>query len=203
VRGELIHINEIGNKELVTKIVDNLSKDSAVALLPTETVYGLVCRWNDETAKSRIYDLKVRDRDKPFQMMISSFEIIKYKFEFINADTVFKIADAFTPGPITIVANTVNAGKIGFRVPNHKLFLDVLSELNQPLAATSANLSGAPLCIRVEDAIATLNGELDLIIDGGEISVDSQPSTVVEVLASSINIIREGPISYNELISVL
>jgi len=76
MKKETLNLNN-DYSELVAQCVQLLKQPGTVLLLPTETVYGLVCRWTDENARKRIYSLKGRDENKPFQMMLSTTEQLK------------------------------------------------------------------------------------------------------------------------------
>lgn len=187
--------------EIVQQCVDALLKPGAVLLLPTETVYGLVCRWSDDDAKKRIFRIKGRNENKPFQMMISSTEQLK-EFGVNIFSKAEKLTNTFCPGPITILIPH-NGAKIGYRIPDHPFFLDILSVIGEPLAATSANLSGAPVTLSVSAAIEQLREAVDVVVDAGELPADVMASTVVDLTEDSFSIIRKGPISEQHINDVL
>ena len=188
-------------KELILKCVAQLRKPGSVIILPTETVYGLVCRWGDDIARQRIYTLKERDGAKPFQMMISAVDQLE-QFNVNVFDSARKVTQAFCPGPITILVPHENA-KVGYRIPDHAFFLAVLEELGEPIAATSANLSGDPLALTVTDATARLNGQPDMVVDGGTLPDNAMASTVVDLTPDSFSIIRQGPVTEDEIRNVI
>ena len=179
-----------------------LSKNGFV-LIPTETVYGLACLWDDNKSKEIIYKAKSRPETKPFQMLAASFGMaIKYGCS-LN-QTALRIATAFCPGPITIIVPSEDGvGKIGFRVPEHEFALQLIEKLDKPLAATSANLSGELSALNVNDALSSLKIKPLLSIDGGDLPKDSLASTVVEIIGDELKILRNGPISYDSLRKVL
>jgi len=189
------------SKEIVEACVKQLNEPGAVLLLPTETVYGLVCRWSDDAAKKRIYALKDRDESKPFQMMISSVEQLE-AFDVNVFPSAKTVTETFCPGPITILIPHDGA-KVGYRIPDHELFLQILSKVGEPLAATSANLSGDPLALTVADATNRLNGTPDIIVDAGKLPEGAMASTVVDVTPESFSIVRPGPITEQDISNCL
>jgi hypothetical protein len=79
-----------------------------------------------------------------------------------------RAARAFCPGPITVVYPDGKGSTFGFRVPDHPFVLELLKKFGGPLASTSANLSGRPAALSVEDALASIDGAPDFRVDGGE-----------------------------------
>jgi L-threonylcarbamoyladenylate synthase len=180
-----------------------LDQPGAVLLVPTETVYGLCCRWNDATAKEQIFKMKNREPGKPFQMLCANREQAKEAgvHWFPNLETV---CQTFCPGPLTIVAATGDPHKtIGFRIPDHPFIQRILDQIGDPLAATSANRSGHPPALSVADALAQLSGTPDLCIDGGPLDPGARASTVVEITPETIRILRPGPISETAILDAI
>ena len=194
-------INKTLEKEAVRLAVDFLQKEGSVLLMPTETVYGLFCRWDDELGKQRILDIKGRDPKKPFQMIAPNSECLK-QFDIQITKQIQCIIDKFCPGPLTIIANTSNntgtkQETIGFRIPAFPFLVSIMDKANCCLAATSANVSGASPIQTIEDAMENLEIHPDVIIDAGKI--DGQASTVVDMTTEKIKILRPGPISESEI----
>lgn len=175
-----------------------LRKPGAVIIAPTETVYGLMCRWDDEKAKERIYRMKARGDHKPMQMLAASTESAG-DHGAIFSPTAAEIAEKFQPGPITIVVPGQSGETIGVRIPDHPFMTALLAELDAPLAATSANRSGQPAALNAQDAAKGLTEIPDLLIDGGEIPSDGQASTVVKIIGGEIEILRIGPIAETDI----
>ena len=128
---------------------DFLGNGDLVAI-PTETVYGLAANALNEDAVLKIYAAKNRPQFNPLIMHVASFEQAK---QFINTipDEAEQLAAAFWPGPLTMLFNkqlnvpdlvTAGSKRVAIRVPNHPLTLQLLSQLDFPVAAPSANPSG-------------------------------------------------------------
>ena len=194
-------INKTLEQEAVRLAVDFLQKDGSVLLMPTETVYGLFCRWDDELGKQKILDIKNRDSKKPFQMITPDSQCLK-KYNIQITKQIQCIVDKFCPGPLTIIANILNNDDnkqetIGFRIPAFPFLISIMEKANICLAATSANVSGASPIQTIEDAMENLKIHPDLIINAGRI--DGQASTIVDMTAETIKILRPGPISESEV----
>ena len=189
--------------DILQKALQILSTPGGVILVPTETVYGLVCDWQDEVARDRIYKLKGRSENKPLAMFADSAEMAEKSGVQLNwqADILLK---KFAPGPITVIAPA--QGKyptVGVRIPDHPFVLELLKAYGRPLASTSANASGMPNVLKAADALTQLAGPVDLVVDGGTLPEDAAASTVVSVCSGSMQILREGPISVDAIADAL
>ncbi len=188
MKNKIILQNSPGAAE---KAVSVLLHPGAVVLLPTETVYGLVCRAADKDAVENIYRLKSRDRNKRLAWFVHDWRILDSYGVKLNS-TARRLAEKYCPGAITIISETSGGLTQGFRIPDHKLVLDILRKINEPLCSTSANLSGEPNALSPEAALASLDGEVDLAVDGGCIPPDSLASTVVNCAVEPPQILRQG-----------
>ena len=174
-----------------------------VIAAPTETVYGLMALWQSDSARQEIYRLKHRPTDKRLQMLAPDVETA-IRTGLKSNDMLQKIANAFWPGPLTVIIEANDGDTIGLRIPNHPFILKLLRELGEPLAATSANLSGTPAAVTPSDAVAHLDGRPALLIDGGKVTVTGgASSTVVSIVGDDIKILRQGPITLQDIQTVL
>ena len=176
-----------------------------VVAVPTETVYGLAVRWRDATARERLFDLKRRPRDKQLQML--AFDLAMAERAGLLPDAhVHRLAARFWPGPLTLVcpaAGETPGTTIGLRLPDHAFIRRALELLGEPLAATSANLSGAPPGTDAAGAVAGLDGQPDLLIDGGPARL-GQASTVAALAPDgTLRILRPGAITEPQLRAAL
>lgn len=188
--------------EIIACCLEAFKRPGGVLLVPTETVYGLVCRWDDKKAIERIYELKGREKAKPLALFADSVATLKKNAVYLN-QTAEKLASKLCPGALTVIVPTLTVGTVGFRIPDHPFILELLRKLACPLASTSANRSGEANALNVDEALAMLDGEPDLVIDGGAIPAGRQASTVVMALDDSLKILRPGPISENQLYSAI
>lgn len=183
-----------GHAEAVKACAKALRNPGSVALVPTETVYGLVCAWDDAAARDRIYALKRRSESKPLAAFLPDIEAASECVPSLPAAAIH-MAKAFCPGPITIVVPDGKGATFGFRIPGHPFILALLESFGRPLASTSANLSGTPPALCIDNALSSLDGTPDTAIDGGPLPEDSLASTVVEVSGSGWRVLRPGPIT--------
>lgn len=189
------------NAEEVVSHTVRCLRGGGVAALPTETVYGLMTLWGNAVGRERIYELKQRPADKRLQMLAVSVAMAG-RAGVIESPTLQALGKAFWPGPLTVVVEATGGETIGLRVPRHALLLEILGELGEPLAATSANRSGMPAALDAAAATGDLAGEVDVLVDGGTVEV-GEASTVVSVVGGELRILRPGPISEGDLQAAL
>jgi len=174
---------------------------------PTDTVYGVGALAFDGKAVESIYKAKDRPIEKAIPILIGDAEDIT-KISSGVPLMAKKLAERFWPGPLTIVVpkhlslpDSVSAtSTVGVRVPDHIVARSVLRAAG-PMAVTSANLSGQPSPSTAQEVFAQLNGRIALILDGGQ-TPGGEPSTLVDCTRSKPIVMREGPISFDEILSV-
>ena len=189
--------------DIVEKAIQCLAIPGSVILVPTETVYGLVCDWEDDAARKRIYELKGRSENKPLAMFAASGDMAE-KFGVNLNNEARQLLAKFTPGPITVIApGCEKYPTIGVRIPDHDFIRELLIKYNRPLASTSANASGMPNVLTPQEAVEQLHGTVDLVVDGGALPCDAAASTVVTVCESPCRILRQGPVSDEEIKALL
>ena len=174
----------------VAAAAEVLRTSGRVAVVPTETVYGLVARVDDAGAE-RIYTLKHRAANKRLGWFVGDWRQLE-AYGVKLTPPVVRLAERYTPGAITIIAPDVSGKGIGFRVPDHPFLSALLAELKCPLLQTSANLSGEPDSLSLDAALAHLSGEVDFAVDGGTLPAGSLASTVVDARTERPVILRRG-----------
>ena len=186
------------NDEDVQKAASAIS-DGAIIVFPTDTVYGLGCNPYNHDAVLSLYEIKKREKTKPFPVLGYSKEELEKIAEFSPLEK--KIAEKFWPGAITIVLKVKDKNiqkslslgeKIAVRVPNNKCALALLKECKL-LVGTSANISETKPFNDPKECSENLIG-YDLFIDGGIISSKGE-STIVEIENNDVKILRKGSIS--------
>ena len=179
-----------------------------VIAFPTETEMGLGVVYNDKEAYNRLNFIKHRPEDHPYTMMLSHPDEIE-KYARIDSRSA-KIIKAFMPGSITLLLPvkenvpewvTHNTGVIGMRVPSNEEALLLLKQVKLPLLVPSANRSGEKPALTSEEVKDIFGNELDYIITGKSIS--SIPSTIVDLTKNEIKIIRQGPITMEQINAVI
>lgn len=179
--------------ESVKLLAETLRKEGAVALVPTETVYGLIARAGDQAAAGRIFSLKKRSNSKVLGWFTGNWRKLT-EYGVILDGLPEKLAEEYFPGPLTIIAPCKNGETRGFRMPDNHFLLKLLEEMDEVLVQTSANASGQPDAGDCDEALAQLNGEVDLVIDGGAIDGVVCGSTVVDATGEKIKVLRQGHI---------
>ena len=186
------------NDEDVQKVASAIN-DGAVIVFPTDTVYGLGCNPYNHDSVLSLYEIKKREKTKPFPVLGYSKEELEKIAEFSPLEE--KIAEKFWPGAITLILKvkdreiqkSLSLGeKIAVRVPNNKCALALLKECKL-LVGTSANVSGDRPFNDPKECTENLTG-YDLFIDGGIISSEGE-STIVEIENNDVKILRKGSIS--------
>ena len=178
-------------------------RDGGLVAVPTETVYGLAARADNDEAVSRIYGAKGRPDFNPLIVHVASLELARKLADFSNVAE--KLAAEHWPGPLTLVlprrrdaglAEAVTAGleTVAIRMPSHAVMRALLEESGLPIAAPSANRSGFISPTSTAHVLASLDGRIDAVIDGGMCERGLE-STIAAVRADgSVVVLRPGPI---------
>lgn len=170
--------------------------------VPTETVYGLAADATDAEAVARIYAAKGRPSFNPLIVHVPNLAEAEKIGRFDKLAR--NLAEQHWPGPLTLVvplqdgagiASIVTAGlpTIALRVPAHPAMQALLAATGRPLAAPSANASGRISPTRASHVLASLNGRIPLVIDGGATQRGIE-STIVAVTDGRARLLRRGPI---------
>lgn len=189
--------------------VKEILKGNVVAL-PTETVYGLGANGLNKNAVLKIFEVKKRPHFNPLILHLYGIDDLK-KYAKHIPDEVYKLAEAYSPGPITYVLerksnvpDIVTAGldSVAVRFPAHKMFREVLKQSKVPIAAPSANRFGRISPVTARDVHKELNGKINYILDGGRCKVGIE-STVISFLEGKIKILRPGYITSKDIEKVI
>ncbi len=183
-----------------------LLRSGELVAIPTETVYGLAANACNISAVNKIYAAKSRPNSNPLILHFATIDKIHpYVLDF--PEELLNLANKFWPGPLTIllkksalVPNEITAKQefVAVRVPKHPLLNAILSELDFPLAAPSANLYGMVSPTKALHVMQELNGKIPYILDGGTCE-NGLESTIIGLLETKIVVYRLGSISMEEL----
>ena len=184
----------------------HLLKSGELVAIPSETVYGLAANGCNTAAVKKIYEAKNRPNSNPLILHFASIEKINpYVLDF--PQELLNLANKFWPGPLTILLKkselvpneiTANQELVAVRVPNHPLLNAILSELDFPLAAPSANLYGMVSPTKAEHVMQDLNGKIPYILDGGSCE-NGLESTIISLHEMKVVVYRLGSISLEDL----
>ena len=188
----------------VSTIVEALAAGEPVAL-PTETVYGLAADALSPNACAKIFEAKNRPLSDPLIVHIPWIDWLPRLTS--PTPTALQLAEKFWPGPLTmvlsrqpIVPDIVTAGQetVAIRMSAHPLFHEVATTFGKPLAAPSANRFGRISPTTAAHVLAELDGRIPFILDGGPCAHGIE-STIVHVSEEGLRILREGPITREDL----
>lgn len=199
--------NELTGKDLeILKEAADILKNGGLVAFPTETVYGLGANALDEKAARKIYEAKGRPSDNPLIAHVAGFDqVLPLAREISEAGR--KLADAFWPGPLTLVfpksdivplGTTGGLDTVAVRMPSDPAAAMLIRLAGIPVAAPSANTSGRPSPTKAEHVYQDMNGRIDLIIDGGPVGIGVE-STIVDVTEDIPVLLRPGAVTMEML----
>ncbi|MCK4629366.1 MAG: threonylcarbamoyl-AMP synthase [Sedimentisphaerales bacterium] len=209
-------VDEGGIETAIAEAAETLDRGDLVCI-PTETVYGVAARLDRAEAVKRLRELKSRDADKPFTLHIgdkSDIEQYVPDLSLLNRQFLRKS----WPGPLTVIfqisrsqitkiqkkltGNTIKElyynNSIGIRLPDHRIARGLLSRVNGPVVVPSANPAGAVPPGTAEEALEQLEGQVDLLIDGGPARY-AKSSTIIELKGEEMFYKREGVLDLDTL----
>ena len=192
------------------KAAASVLRAGGLVAFPTETVYGLGADATNEAAVRRIFEVKARPADHPLIVHLGSADVLDEWAEDI-APAARLLADVFWPGPLTMVLrrsarvpDIVTGGRetVGLRVPDHPVARALLDSFAGAVAAPSANRFGRVSPTTADHVRADLGPDVDLVLDGGACAVGVE-STIVDLSAGRIEVLRSGGVSLDRLAEVL
>lgn len=190
----------------IDKLAKILKNDGVISV-PTDTVFGVCARIDSERAHDNLVKVKNRPLEKSFPVMCADENQIK-SIALVN-ETAKVLIRKFMPGPITLVlpkrqeiANYITNGKdtIAVRMATSATIKELIQKVGCPIFMSSANQSGEPTCKsldEIEKACPTLDGMME-----GNVSF-GKGSTIVDCTTDKIKILREGPISKEQILEAL
>ncbi len=194
--------------DVIRRAADVIRAGGLVAF-PTETVYGLGANGLDADAVARIFEAKGRPATNPVILHVwAASEVLNVAANW--PETAGKLAARFWPGPLTLVVPkadrvpaivTAGGPTVAVRCPNHPVALALIRAAGVPVAAPSANRSTELSPTRAEHVLKSLNGRIDLLLDGGPCSGGIE-STVVDATGEFPRVLRPGLITVPMLESV-
>ena len=201
------------NKESLAEAVKILKKGGVIAH-PADTCYGLAADLMNPEAVRKVQKIKGRDGNKPMSMMIPVIMKDDLADYAEMDDFSAMVCDELLPGPVTIllpkgpkIPDTFfpESPYIGIRIPYDMLTQDLLTAFHGPLITTSANLSGESPCATSEETEAIFKKHEDKpdFIFEGAVGNECLPSTVILVEDKAIKIMREGPMTKEQIEDIL
>lgn len=187
------------NKDEIIHVLTN----GGVIAYVTDTVWGLGCLPNNESAVKKIYEIKKREAQKPLILMSNEiYHLLDYVKPIPKIGQI--LIKKYFPGALTIVTDksentpdyiTSSMPTVGIRIPDNEVFREICEIIpGHVLATTSANLSHQPSAKTYEQALENMSGLADLIIEDYGVTAKGLESTVVGVMNDELRIFRQGAI---------
>lgn len=195
-------------EELATQV-----NKSNIICFKTDTIWGFSAKSTDYKAIKNLYKIKNRTPDKPFIFLIKEDQNLNEIVEDIN-EIEQKLIDIFWPGPLTIIFNAKKDldilkpykenKTIALRMPKNEVCQKLLSKLTYPLPSTSVNFEGQKPLNNFKDIINTFkNEDFAILKQDNNIKNKEVSSTIVRVVNNNIEVLREGEIKKEKILSIL
>lgn len=181
---------------LIAQVADCLQKGGVIAY-PTDTTYGIGCSIFNKKGLEKIYQVKHRDKRKPFSFICSDLSEVSRYTRLTNQ--AFKIMKRYLPGPYTFVLEAsrevpdlliTRQKTAGIRIPDNRICLALVQALGVPIVTTSANLSGEDPVGDPLEIHRQFGHALDMVIDGGLLTTDV--SSVISLTGAQPELLRKG-----------
>lgn len=191
--------------------VARILREGGVAVVPTDTVYGIACSIFQPDATQRVFAIKRRDPGSRVPVLLASAADLTKLTRYVPR-SAWRLIDAFWPGPLTLVlpatssiphAITRGGDTVAVRVPGARSTLELLQSVGEPLVGTSANVSGQPPLTSAAEAVRLLGPEVDAILADDAAIRTGVASTVVELVDGQAVIHRAGAITSEDIRGVL
>jgi L-threonylcarbamoyladenylate synthase len=182
----------------------DLLRAGRVVAFPTDTVYGVGVAASHPERLDALFALKARPAERRIPMLVADLAQATAA-SWLADERARRLAERFWPGALTLVlADADGADTQAFRAPDHRVALDLI-RLAGPILATSANRSGEPDTLGADEvliAFATQHDELAAVVDGGPVP-GGVPSTVLDVSVTPATILRDGPVTRQQIAEVV
>ncbi len=193
----LTSINTDNPQKRLIKIVVDILREGGVIAYPTDTYYGIGCDIMNKKAIQKVYQLKQRDKKKPFSFICSGLKNISDYAKVSNY--AYKTMKRLLPGPYTFVLEgsklvpkimLTNRKTAGIRVPDNAICLALVEELGNPIISTTAAMPDGTIFYDPSFIKDYFGSRIDIVVDGGP--VPGQPSSVISLGNDIPEVIREG-----------
>lgn len=206
IETRVFKINPDRPDERLIRMAVDIIKNGGIVSFGTETVYALGADAFNEKAIKKIYRIKKREPQNPLSIFLKDTQEVTEYIEKTRPVAEFLMKE-FWPGPLTLVFNSnyqrlshlmAGTNKLGIRVSSHNLVNVLLDRCGVPLTATSANVSGRRSCSSASAARYYFNNRIELILDSGRSNCPF-PSSVVDLTAEDILLLRQGAIPLSQI----
>jgi L-threonylcarbamoyladenylate synthase len=206
---DLVEINpEAPQPEVIERAASAVRRGRVVAI-PTDALYTLVADPFNLRAVSGVFLAKGREIHRSLPLLIGDLTAAEELAGQLN-NRFFLLARRFWPGPLTIIVPasarvplkvTGNTGRLALRQSRSEIANALVAALNQPLVATSANISGHPTCRSGIEVFGVMDGRVDLVLDGG--ACNGPGATTVDITEPYWKVIKEGAVLEKEIAECL
>jgi L-threonylcarbamoyladenylate synthase len=206
---DLVEVNsEAPQSEAIERAAASVKRGRVVAL-PTDALYSLIADPFNLRAVSGVFYAKGREIHRSLPLLIGDLTAAEELAGELNK-RFFLLARRFWPGPLTIIVPasakvplkvTGNTGRLALRQSRSSVANALVAALNQPLVATSANISGHPTCRSGIEVFGVMDGRVDLVLDGGLCS--GPGATTVDITEPYWKVIKEGAVPQKEIAECL
>jgi L-threonylcarbamoyladenylate synthase len=181
-----------------------------IVAVPTDTVYGIAADGMNPNAVERIFAAKERPSHKAIILLLADYEDIERVAVYVSP-TARRLAERFWPGGLTLVVRArpelpanlrAETDTIGVRLPDADIPRELARLLDNPLATTSANISGGANPQTAQDVLRDLQGRIALVLDGGPTRANVA-STVLDCTVEPPRLLREGAVAVAEIEDVV
>jgi L-threonylcarbamoyladenylate synthase len=206
---DLVEIDPENPKPDVVERAAAAVRRGKVVAIPTDALYTLVTDPFNLGAVSRVFRAKGREAHRSLPLLVRDLMMAEDVAVELN-NRFFILARRFWPGPLTLIVPasakvplkvTGNTGRLALRQSKSKIAECMIDVLNQPLIATSANISGHPTCRSGIDVFGMMDGRVDLVVDGGMCT--GQGATTVDITEPYWRLIKTGAVEEKEIAECL
>lgn len=193
-------MKKITDKNLIKAI--QVLKDGGIVIFPTDTAFGIGCRIDNHDAVDRLFRLRKRPTTQAMPVLVNS-EAMALPYLVSPSNVVRHLMKTYWPGGLTIIAESYKdrvyspirggTNAVGFRMPNHKEALAIITAVGVPIAGPSANFHSEKTPFRFEDLDKNLIKLADFVLEG--VCYSTTASTVVDCTTDPYIIIRRGAVN--------
>jgi L-threonylcarbamoyladenylate synthase len=208
VATDLIEIDaEDPSQDAIDRAAASVRQGKVVAI-PTDALYTLIADPFNLRAVSQVFHAKGREPNRSLPLLVDSTVMVEEMAREISK-RFYLLARRFWPGPLTVILPaakvplkvTGNTGRLAVRQSRSAVANRIIARLGQPIISTSANLSGQPTCASGIDVFGTMDGRVDLVLDGG--ACTGEGASTVDITEPYWRLIKEGAIAEKEIAECL
>jgi L-threonylcarbamoyladenylate synthase len=208
VATDLIEIDPTQPSDQAIERAASAVRQGKVVSIPTDALYTLIADPFNLRAISQVFVAKGRELNRSLPLLVDSAMMVEELSREISK-RFYLLARRFWPGPLTIILPaakvplkvTGNTGRLAVRQSRSEVANRIIALLGHPIISTSANISGLPTCTSGIDVFGTMDGRLDLVLDGGICS--GEGASTVDITEPYWRMIKEGAVAEKEIAECL